>query len=335
MNEELLKIVQKASQEQPDWLRKKRSLALTLQERFPLAPHQQEWLTKWQPSVFVPDDQKKISLLNHDGDDFVALPINKAVWKYPELLQENLMEKAVRWQDNQLNAAHLALMDAGQFIYVPDNTKMEKPLKIELVTRSNNPHNLIIIGAGAQVTISEESNYVAQSPVYAATEILLGTGAQVSFYQGNHYQSNLVRQVVHAYQARESRLNVESIIPENQRGDSSFYSFLDGVDTHWHVRLASLARANCRQEVATKVDGYGTKTSAQVSEWGWEESNAQVKWGKLTTVDDEPLMLQQNQIIANGRMLMVNDHEELAHFRGAQDFFKERLPVNSWLAGQF
>ena len=69
------------------------------------------------------------------------------------------MEKAVRWQDNQLNALHLALMDTGKFIYVPDETKLEKPLKIELVTRSNNPHNLIIVGAGAQVTIIEEGSY--------------------------------------------------------------------------------------------------------------------------------------------------------------------------------
>ena len=156
MNEELLKTVQKASQGQPDWLQKKRSLAIMLQKRFALADQQQAWLAKWQQPELVTNDES--SLLNHDGDDFVALPINVAVQKYPELLQENLMEKAVRWQDNQLNALHLALMDTGQFIYVPDETKLEKPLKVELVTRSNNPHNLVIVGAGAQVTIIEESD---------------------------------------------------------------------------------------------------------------------------------------------------------------------------------
>ena len=330
MNEELLKTVQKASQGQPDWLQKKRSLAIMLQKRFPLANQQQAWLTKWQQPNLAANDEP--SLLNHDGDDFVALPINLAVQKYPELLQENLMEKAVRWQDNQLNALHLALMDTGQFIYVPDNTKLEEPLKIRLVTRNNNPHNLIIVGAGAQVTIIEESSYETQAPLYAATEILLGTGAQVKFCQNNHYHGDLVRQAVHSYQARGSKLEVEGVIPENQHGYSSFYSFLDGSDAHWNVQLASMVEADCQQEVVTQVDGYGENTSAQVNEWGWVDSNAQIKWGKLATVDEEPLELHQHRIIASSDRIMDDDQKEASHFNAPGDFFKAQLPANSWLA---
>ena len=330
MNEELLKTVQKASQGQPDWLQKKRSLAIMLQKRFPLANQQQAWLAKWQELELVTNDES--SLLNHDGDDFVALPINMAVQKYPELLQENLMEKAVRWQDNQLNALHLALMDTGQFIYVPDETKLEKPLKVGLVTRSNNPHNLIIVGAGAQVTVIEESDYKTQSPLFAATEILMGTGAQVKFCQNNHYHGDLVRQAVHSYQARGSKLEVEGVIPENQQGYSSFYSFLDGSDAHWNVQLASMVEADCQQEVVTQVVGYGENTSAQVNEWGWVAPNAQLKWGKLATVDDEPLELHQHRVIASNEKTVVNDQKEASHFNTPGDFFKAQLPANSWLA---
>ncbi len=105
MNEELLKTVQKASQGQPDWLQKKRSLAIMLQKRFPLANHQQAWLAKCQqPSIAGNDESLS---LNHDGDDFVALPINVAVQKYPELLQENLMEKAMLKEDMEILMAHL------------------------------------------------------------------------------------------------------------------------------------------------------------------------------------------------------------------------------------
>ncbi len=330
MNEELLKTVQKASQGQPDWLQKKRSLAIMLQKRFPLANHQQAWLAKWQqPSIAGNDESLS---LNHDGDDFVALPINVAVQKYPELLQENLMEKAVRWQDNQLNALHLALMDTGQFIYVPDETKLEKPLKIELVTRSNNPHNLIIVGAGAQVTIIEEGSYETQAPLYTATEILMGAGAQVKFCQNNSYYGNLVRQAVHSYQARSSKLDVEGIVPKNQHGYSSFYSFLDGPDAHWNVQLASMVKSDCQQEVVTQVDGYGENTSAQVNEWGWVAPNAQLKWGKLATVDDEPLELHQHRVIASSAKTVVNDQEETSHFNAPDDFFKTQLPASSWLA---
>lgn len=333
MNEELLTIVQKASQNQPDWLQKKRSLALMLQKRFPLANQQQEWLTSWRQPLLVNNEEP--SALNHDGDDFVALPITEAVQRYPELLQENLMEKAVRWQDNQLNAIHLALMDTGQFIYVPDNTKLTSPLKINLGTKSTNPHNLIIVGAGAELTIVEESKYLTAAPIYSATELLLGTGARVTFYQHNHYQSTLVRQAVHAYQARGALLNVDGIIPASQQGYSSFYSFLDGTDTHWNVKLAASVAETNQQEVVTQVDGYGEKTSAQVNEWGWVNPNAQVNWGKLATVDDEPLVLHQKQIVAGGDQFLVDGQEKEACFKTASDFFAAQLPDNSWLARQF
>ena len=199
MNEELLKTVQKASQGQPDWLQKKRSLAIMLQKRFPLANQQQAWLAKWQEPELVTNDES--SLLNHDGDDFVALPINMAVQKYPELLQENLMEKAVRWQDNQLNALHLALMDTGQFIYVPDETKLEKPLKVGLVTRSNNPHNLIIVGAGAGNTIntallvaSEPDFVICSADIEAqvkAAELLKDAGIPAAVFKVESFKDYL------------------------------------------------------------------------------------------------------------------------------------------------
>ena len=330
MKKELLKIVQMASRDQPAWLQKKRSLALILQERFSKAEQQQEWLTKWEnPSLEINSDD---SALIHDGDDYVALPINLAVQKYPELLQENLMEKAVRWQENQLNAIHLALMDVGQFIYVPDNTELKSPLELGLVTKSNNPHNLIIVGAGAKVSVVEESRYETEQPIYAATEILMGTGAQVKFYQDNHYQSDFTRQAVHAYQARESVLNIEGIIPAVSHNYNSFYSFLDGSNAHWNVKLASLVNNESQRKVTTQVDGYGEGTSADVKEWGWKTPNSQLEWGRLATVDGELLELHQQRVVASNKTLFINNMPRNSeNFSSAHDFFEEYLPIKSWL----
>ena len=84
--------------------------------------------------------------------------------------------------------------------------------------------------------------------------------------------------------------------------------------------------------MVTQVDGYGENTSAQVNEWGWVDSNAQIKWGKLATVDEEPLELHQHRIIASSDRIMVDDQEKAPSFNTSGDFFKAQLPANSWLA---
>lgn len=331
MDENLLTLVQKNAEKQPAWLQKKRSLAVMLQKRFALAEQQQKWLTQWQQPELMTTVED--SYLVHEGTDYVALPLLMAVEKYPELLQENLMEKAVRWQDSQLNAIHLALSDAGQFIYVPDNTTLKEPLKLNLTTKSCNPHNLIIVGAGAKVSIEEISNYKSEQPIYAATEILIGTGAAVDFYQSAHYQSSLVRQATHSYQARQSVLNLAATVPKSKQGYSSFYSFLDGSDSHWNVHLAANVKKDQQQKVITQVDGYGMNTSAQVAEWGWTSNNSQLDWGKLTTVDDEPLELHQDVVTGSAEKVTINDQQS-AGLKTAAAFFKQYLPQDSWLSSR-
>lgn len=333
MNEELLNKVQYNSRNEPAWLQKKRALAVMLQDRFSLVSDQQDWLNKWQTTTDRMNQDQ--DYLQHEGQDYVALPIENAVEEYPELLQENLMEKAVQWQDSQLNAMHLALMDAGEFIYVPDDTRVKQPLEIKLTTDSSNPHNLIIIGAGAKVTIEEQSHYEGTMPLYAATEILVGTGAQVEFRQVNTYRSKLVYHAVHAYQARESHLDIVGLIPEAQRVVSSFYSFLDGQNSHWNASLAAVSHNNCQQDIQTLVDGYGEETSAQVNEWGWQEANSQLHFAELATVDDEPLDLRQAQVVGEPGKLTRDLKPEVSEFETSSQFFGKMIPANSWLKGQF
>ena len=56
--------------------------------------------------------------LSLQEDSLTAMPLEEAVNEYSTLLQENLMEKAIFWQESQLAAMHLANIDCGQFIYL-------------------------------------------------------------------------------------------------------------------------------------------------------------------------------------------------------------------------
>ena len=167
-------------QDEPGWLEKKRQLATMLAGRFPHQDGQEQWLTVWR-------DQPKtagmaIGLISHDSD-YVARPLSQAVNEYSEMLQENLMEKAIPWQDGQLNAAHLARIDGGQFIYVPDGVKLDESIKLAPNLSGTNPHHVIIVGAHSTVSIEETARLTNPGAVYAGTELLVGTGARVTYRQ--------------------------------------------------------------------------------------------------------------------------------------------------------
>lgn len=316
MTQDLNVMVDKLAINEPAWLQKKRTLALMLKDRFPRLKGQDQWIDEWTDLPLVADKD-----LTSSTNTVEVLPLLDAVNHYPELLQENLMEKAVSWQDNQLNAMHIALMDAGEFVYVPDNSHLEAPIKLHLETSGRNPHQLIIVGAGATVQIKETSTFNSRNPLYYATEILLGTGAKVSFEQEGDYQSTAVHHAVHAYQARGSRLDIKVRIPSAYLVESSFYTFLDGPDTHWHGKIHAFAKARQAIKVKTMADGYGNNTKGQIYELGWEEPDGKVEFGSLASANGEPLALQQTTIIGKKGSMSINGQEKTADFKDRNAFF--------------
>lgn len=330
MNNQLLTIVQANAAHQPTWLQQKRSLALMMQNRLQSVPEQPEWIQNWQNPRLLTESEPSYQL--HLGNDYVLLPFQKAALQYSELLQENLMEKAVRWQANQLNAMHLALIDAGQFMYVPDHHHLATPFQLRLITNSQNPHNLIIVGAGAHVTIEDDEECQNTDATYLATELLVGTGAHVHYCQRSTFNTDRVRHAVHVYQARQSRVQLSVQVPSNALTRSSFYSFLDGNESHCQVNL--LAQAGHQQDIAAQVqvDGYGTQTSAENNAWGWCDAGSHLQFSKLTTVDDEPLTLRQHQVVAGPQAVLINDQEQgTVHYRDAPSFFHQSAINDPWL----
>ena len=196
MNQQLLSQVMASCVNAPDWLMKKRQLAVLLQERFKSTPATEKIIAAWleNPSLAQLEqsvgeqanaDQVKAAVPHTTG--WVNLPLFAAANVYPELLQENLMEKAISWQDSQLNAMHLALLNGGRFIYIPDGTIVKEPIELTVDCPLPNYHNLVIVGAGAQATIVEHQTAISRQPAYFGTELLLGDGARVDYYQSNRF----------------------------------------------------------------------------------------------------------------------------------------------------
>ena len=92
--------------QEPAWLEKKRQLAVLLQSRFPTLPTQEEWGDSWQKGT----TGMSRGWLSLQEDSLTAMPLEEAVNEYSTLLQENLMEKAIFWQDSQLAALQILIV---------------------------------------------------------------------------------------------------------------------------------------------------------------------------------------------------------------------------------
>ncbi len=245
--------------QEPAWLEKKRQLAVLLQSRFPTLPSQEEWVNHWQKRT----TGASRGWLSLQEDSLTAMPLEEAVNEYSTLLQENLMEKAIFWQDSQLAAMHLANIDCGQFIYLRPQITQERPVVFSPHLNSANTHNIIVISAGANAVIEERMVNDTLLPSYEGMEILVGANAHVTYRQANRSTSKNIYRAIHAYQAHGSTLQFEVASQVQTKATVDLYSFLDGQNTQWAPTIA----LSGTQRLTAMVDGFGKGTSATLTQY--------------------------------------------------------------------
>lgn len=265
MKQGLLAQVQTASQGQPAWLQKKRQLAMMMVEQFPTDKWQTPVLKSWQkrPNLTIENEQ-----VTTNPAGYVDLPIFVAAEQYPELLQENLMEKAISWQASQINALHLAFLNGGRFIYVPNDTVVKKPIELNVKCTECNYHNLVIVGANSQVTIVEHETALNHQPSFLGTELLLGDSAVVNYYQSNTFTADHNWESVRAYQAGDSRLNIYCALFDRHHLYGDFHSNLDGDGSDANFKMVGIATHDQLQEINTRIDNHGLHTDGEILQNG-------------------------------------------------------------------
>ena len=265
MNQELLKQVQAASQHQPAWLQQKRQLAILRSTDLPTDHWQEPMVADWQKQPNLTKDHEQVTT---GPSGYVDLPIFIAAEQYPELLQENLMEKAIDWQANQINALHLALLNGGRFIYVPDGAVVKQPIELAYSGTEYNYHNLVIVGANAQVTIVEQVHAQNDQPSYVGTELLLGDSAKVDYYQSNTFTADHNWESVRAYQAGDSLLNMYVALFDRHHLVGDFHSNLDGDGSNANFKKVGIATHDQLQEINTRIDNHGLHTDGEILQNG-------------------------------------------------------------------
>lgn len=275
--------------DEPGWLKKKRQLATVFNDRFPRYNHQERWLP-WRLSTCQTTGW--LTIQNH----YVAQPLAKAVKQYSELLQENLMEKAMRWQENQLFAAHLSHIDVGQFIYVPDNCQLSVPVRLSPMGMATNPHNVIIVGTNAQVIIEENMRLKSPQPMFAATELLLGNGASVTYRRVDSMRAPLIFSAVHAYQARGAHLSTKLAVINEGEVTISLASFLDGDNSAWDAGALLQPGQYGKQSLYPIVSGHGTASRAHLTSYVDQSTGGKVTVNDFRTNSDKSLSITNKLI---------------------------------------
>lgn len=126
---------------------------------------------------------------------------NTALKEYPDLFKK-YFNTVVPYQDNKISALNSAVWSGGSFIYVPKNTKVEKPLqsyfRINAEEMGQFERTLIIVDEGADVHYIEGCTAPTESKesLHAAVvEIIVHKNAKCRYTTIQNWSSNVLNLV--------------------------------------------------------------------------------------------------------------------------------------------
>jgi len=179
---------------EPDWLRDRRQSAFETYTRLPMpSKTDEEWrrsdVSKFDPSAYFEFEHVMAHMTYAvnmpDGVIIESLPV--AAKEHRDLVEPYLFS-LLRPDRDRFTALHAALFTGGNFVYVPDGTVIEEPIRAENYSRQGGtavlPHTLIVAGRNTRFNYLDE--YVAEDDAEGgyrtgSTEIFLGEGAQVGY----------------------------------------------------------------------------------------------------------------------------------------------------------
>lgn len=113
--------------------------------------------------------------------------LRAAASEHPELVQENLMTKAVPPTDGKFASLHAALWNFGWFVHIPRSVVAETPMHIVVYNTQDGAqmgHSLVVVGENAQATVIVDYKSAPgqqQSAYIGATELLVGAAANLRY----------------------------------------------------------------------------------------------------------------------------------------------------------
>lgn len=138
--------------------------------------------------------------LTRHGNGVISGSLSAAMQEYPELFEQHY----ARYVDSEKDGFHAlnqAMAQDGFFIYVPDNTVVDKPLQMVSIINWDrelliHTRNLVIVGKNSRLTMVHCDDSTNQEAIFknSVTEVFIDEGARLEHYklQNLNNQSTLV-----------------------------------------------------------------------------------------------------------------------------------------------
>jgi len=117
----------------------------------------------------------------------VVLPLEIAAKEHGELFRSFFLKEKVELGSWKFARLHLALLQTGVFIFVPENTCVEKPIEIHTWIEGENsavfPHTLVILGKNSKATVLDHFRHADENRAFACgiNDLHLAEGACLNY----------------------------------------------------------------------------------------------------------------------------------------------------------
>lgn len=177
-----------AAADEPAWLTAKRREAWRLYESMDLPdPGDEEWRrTNLREMVFP---QVRAARLDVHASGTVVSDLSAAAGS--NRVVEQYLDTIVRPDEWKFVALNAALWSSGKLIHVQKGADIDRPIQISTTGLADGaaafPRTLIVVEPQSRVRIIDDSSSAAGGFVSAVTEIVVGDGAQVEYYDINRW----------------------------------------------------------------------------------------------------------------------------------------------------
>ena len=136
-----------------------------------------------------------------EDKNVIFLDTDSALKKYPELFKK-YFNKLVKYDENKFTALNGCVWSGGTFIYIPPNTKLDRPLhsyfRINSKSMGQFERTLIIVGENSEVHYIEgctAKTYVKDSLHAAVVEIFVEKGAKCRYTTIQNWSNDVLNLV--------------------------------------------------------------------------------------------------------------------------------------------
>ncbi|WP_125582137.1 Fe-S cluster assembly protein SufD [Levilactobacillus cerevisiae] len=254
-----------------------------------------------------------------------------AVKDYPDLVQAAFMTKAMQANENRLASYHTAYLNAGVFLYVPNNVVISEPIDIQLIQDNTldqalNSHVLIVAGRNAEVAVSERLTTVGDNANLAncLMEVVAGENSHVTIATLDELGPKTMAYVERRAFA-EDNATVNWAVGFMNEGDTigNFDTELNGVGSRADAKVIAITDHDQRMGVNTKITNRGKHTNGNILQRGVILEDSELVYngigdiihgasGSESEQENRLLMMSSNAHGNANPILLINENDVMA-----------------------